>query len=163
VGCPGYQKEILAKGNCHPAQVAFVLATFVASAPAAAQSWEQYSYPDYAFSVAFPANPQVENTTYEVAVGRSVPARVYSLSQSNVIFKVTLAELEGTNVDESAIVDHAIKTLTQGATRGRTGANSPGLLGKDGCSAQVSGTTAVPQLADDFLHRRSRRSRATAH
>ena len=40
---------------------AFVLATFVASAPATAQGWEEYSYPDYAFSVAFPANPQVHN------------------------------------------------------------------------------------------------------
>jgi hypothetical protein len=35
--------------------IAFVLATFVGSAPATAQGWEEYSYPDYAFSVAFPA------------------------------------------------------------------------------------------------------------
>jgi hypothetical protein len=96
--------------------IAIVLATFVASAPAAAQVWEEYSYPDYAFSVAFPANPQVEQTTYQVAPGRLVPARVYSLSQSNVIFKMTVAELEGTTIEESAIIDHAIKTLSQGAT-----------------------------------------------
>jgi hypothetical protein len=93
--------------------IAIVLATFVASAPAAA--WEEYSYPDYAFSVAFPANPQVEQTTYQLAPGRPVPARVYSLSQSNVIFKMTVAELEGTNLEESAVIDHAIKMLSQGA------------------------------------------------
>jgi hypothetical protein len=29
-----------------------------------------------------------------------------------------------------------------------------GLLGKGGCAGQVGGTTAVPPLADDFLHRR---------
>ena len=34
--------------------IAFVLATFFASGPAVAQSWEEYSYPDYAISVAFP-------------------------------------------------------------------------------------------------------------
>ena len=34
-----------------------VLAAFVAGGPAAAQSWEEYSYPEYAFAVAFPANP----------------------------------------------------------------------------------------------------------
>ena len=51
--------------------IAFVLAIFVASAPAAAQGWEEYSYPDYAFSVAFPANPQVDTTTYQIA---EVPA-----------------------------------------------------------------------------------------
>jgi hypothetical protein len=50
--------------------IALVLAAFVASAPAAAQSWKEYSYPDYAFSVAFPADPQIETTTYQVADGR---------------------------------------------------------------------------------------------
>jgi hypothetical protein len=56
--------------------IAIVLATFVASAPAAAQGWKEYSYPDYAFSVAFPANPQVEQTTYQVTPGRLAPAWV---------------------------------------------------------------------------------------
>jgi hypothetical protein len=96
--------------------IPFVLAAFVASSPALAQGWEEYAYPDYAFAVAFPANPQVERTTYQVAPGRSVPARVYSLRQSNLIFKMTVAELEGTNLEESAVIDHAIKTLSQGAT-----------------------------------------------
>jgi hypothetical protein len=59
--------------------VAFILAVFVAGGPAAAQSWEEYSYPDYAFSVAFPTNPQVETTTYQVADYRSVPAHVYTV------------------------------------------------------------------------------------
>ena len=94
----------------------FVLAAFVASTPTLAQGWEEYAYPDYAFAVAFPANPRVERTTYQVAPGRSVPARVYSLRQSNLIFKMTVAELEGTNLEESAVIDHAIKTLSQGAT-----------------------------------------------
>jgi len=64
--------------------IPFVLAAFVASTPTLAQGWEEYAYPDYAFAVAFPANPQVERTTYQVAPGRSVPARVYSLRQSNL-------------------------------------------------------------------------------
>jgi hypothetical protein len=88
----------------------------VASGPAAAQSWEEYSYPEYAFSVDFPANPQVEETTYQVADNRLVPAQVYSVRQGDVIFKMTVAELEGTRLEESAIIDHAVKTLSQGAT-----------------------------------------------
>ena len=96
--------------------IPFVFAAFVASSPALAQGWEEYAYPDYAFSVAFPAKPQVEMTTYNVADNRSVPARLYSVRQGNVIFKMTVAELEGTNLEESAVVDHAIKTLSQGAT-----------------------------------------------
>ena len=96
--------------------IAFVLATFVASAPAAAQGWEEYSYPDYAFSVAFPANPQVDTTTYQIADNRSVPARIYSVRQANVVFSMIVAELEGTNFEENAVVDHAIKMLSQNAT-----------------------------------------------
>ena len=91
-------------------------AAFVASTSAVAQSWEEYSYPDYAFSVAFPAHPQVHTTTYQVADNRSVPARIYSVRQANVVFSMIVAELEGTNLEESAVVDHAIKMLSQSAT-----------------------------------------------
>jgi hypothetical protein len=96
--------------------IAFVLATFVAAAPAAAQGWKEYSYPDYAFSVAFPANPQVDTTTYQIADNRWVPARIYSVRQANVVFSMIVAELKGTNFDENAVVDHAIKMLSQNAT-----------------------------------------------
>ena len=95
--------------------IAFVLATFVASAPAAAQGWKEYSYPDFALSVAFPANPQVDTTTYQIADNRSVPARIYSVRQANVVFSMIVAELEGTNFEENAVVDHAIKMLSQNA------------------------------------------------
>jgi hypothetical protein len=86
------------------------MAAFRRSAPAAAQGWEEYSYPDYPFSVAFPANPQVETTTYQVADNRVVPARVYSLRQNGLIFKMTVA-FEGANLEESAIIEHAIKAM----------------------------------------------------
>ena len=76
--------------------IPLILAAFVVSGPAAAQSWEEYSYPKYAFGVAFPAKPQVEETTYRVADNRSVPAQVYSVRQGDVIFKMTVAELAGT-------------------------------------------------------------------
>ncbi len=96
--------------------IAFAVAAFVVSGPAAAQSWEEYSYPEYAFSVAFPANPKIETTTYEVADGRSVPARVYSAHQDKSQFKMTVADLASTALDEKAVIDHAVKTLSQGAT-----------------------------------------------
>jgi hypothetical protein len=94
--------------------ITFVLAAIVASGPAAAQSWQEYTYPDYAFAVAFPADPQIETTTYQVADGRSVQARVYSVRQNNIIFEMTVADLAGTNLQESAVIDHAIKTLSAG-------------------------------------------------
>ena len=96
--------------------IALAVAAFVATAPAAAQGWEEYSYSDYTVAVAFPANPQIEQATFEIVSGRSVPARVYSLRQNNLIFKLTVAELEGTKLEESAVIDHAIRALSQAAT-----------------------------------------------
>ena len=61
--------------------IAFALAAFVASTPALAEGWQEYSYPDYAFAVSFPATPKVETTAYEAPGGRSVEARVYSAAQ----------------------------------------------------------------------------------
>jgi hypothetical protein len=91
------------------------LAVFAFGAPAGAQSWKEYSYPEYHISVVFPASPQIETTTYQIADGRSVPARVYSVRQAKVLFTMVVAELEGTNLEESAVVNHTINTLSQGA------------------------------------------------
>jgi hypothetical protein len=96
--------------------IAFAIAVFVVNSPAAAQSWQEYSYPEYAFSVAFPFDPKIEMTTYEIADHRSVPARVYSARQDKGQFKMTVADLANTGLDEKAVIDHAIKTLSQGAT-----------------------------------------------
>jgi hypothetical protein len=94
--------------------IAFALAAFVASGPAAAQSWQEYSYPAYSFTVAFPADPQIETTTYQLADGRSVEAHVYSVRQNDSMFKMTVAELANTGLEESAVIDHAIKTMSEG-------------------------------------------------
>jgi hypothetical protein len=94
--------------------IAFILAAFVASGPAAAQSWMEYSYPDYAFTVSFPAQPKVETTVYQAADGRSVPARVYSVTQDGSVFKMTIVDLSNAALEETAVIDHAIKMLLQG-------------------------------------------------
>jgi hypothetical protein len=53
--------------------IALILAAFVITGPTAAQNWQEYSYPDYAFTVTFPADPKIETTIHEVANGRSGP------------------------------------------------------------------------------------------
>jgi len=96
--------------------IPIILAAFAVSAPAVAQSWEEYTYPEYAISVAFPASPKIETTTYEVADGRAVPARIYSVRQDKSQFTMTVADLANTGLDERAVIDHAIEMLSQGAT-----------------------------------------------
>jgi hypothetical protein len=92
---------------------ALLLAIFVAG-PAAAQGWKEYSYPDYAFTVSFPAEPRIETTTYQAPDGRSVPALIYSVAKDNGVFKMTVADLSAAALQESAVIDHAIKALAQG-------------------------------------------------
>ena len=95
--------------------IPFILAAFAFSAPAAAQSWEEYTYPEYGISVAFPASPKIESTTYQIAGGRSVPAHVYSVRQDKAEFKLTVADLANTGLDEKTVVDHAVTAVSQGA------------------------------------------------
>ena len=127
--------------------IALILAAFAISGrPAAAQNWQEYSYPDYAFTVTFPADPKIESTIYEVADGRSVPARVYSVRQDKGEFKMTVADLANTGLDEKAVIDHAIKIL---AANGEVKVNYPhriygvygrqlSLVGKDGSRSMVA-------------------------
>jgi hypothetical protein len=126
--------------------IAFALAAFVACGPAAAQNWQEYSYPAYSFTVAFPADPQVETTTYRLADGRAVEARVYAVRQNDSVFTVTVAELANSGLDESAVIDHATKTLSEG---GEVKINIPhrvyqvygrqlSILGADGSRSMVA-------------------------
>jgi hypothetical protein len=94
--------------------IALIFALFAACSPAAAQGWMEYSYPDYAFTVSFPAEPRIETTTYQAADGRSLPARVYSVSRENSAFRITIVDLSNAALEESAVIDHAIKTLSKG-------------------------------------------------
>jgi hypothetical protein len=93
--------------------IVFIAAMVVGVGPAVAQSWREYSYPDQFFTVAFPADPQTQTTTYPVADNRSVEAHVYSVRQDNALFKVTVAELADTGLEESAVIDHAIKMMSE--------------------------------------------------
>ena len=93
---------------------AFIVAVFVACGPASAQSWREYAYPGHAFTVSFPGEPKIETTTYQAVDGRAVPARTYSVARDNGVFKMTIADLTDSGLEESAVIDHAIQTLSQG-------------------------------------------------
>src|SRR5262245_38349308 len=92
----------------------FVLAALVASGPATAQSWEEFAYSEYAVSLTFPANPQIEMTSYQVADGRTVAARHNAVPREEMVINLTIADLAGTNLEEGALIDNAIKRLSTG-------------------------------------------------
>jgi hypothetical protein len=121
-------------------------ASLAGSGAAAAQSWEEYSYPEDRFAVTFPAAPRIETTTFEVAAGRSVAARRYGVQQPGALLTVTVAELANTGLAETAVIDHAIARVAAG---GEIKVNIPhridsvygrqlSVLGADGSRAAVA-------------------------
>jgi hypothetical protein len=93
--------------------IAFIAALFLAG-PAAAADWKEYEYPDFSFSVHFPADPKVETNTYQAGDGRALPARTFLVAQETGVFKLTVTELPEGGSDETALVTHAVNTLTEG-------------------------------------------------
>ena len=91
-----------------------ISALLVLAGPAAAQGWQEYSYPDYSFRVTFPADPQIETTTYQATDDRAVEAHVFSVHRDNAEFKVTVAELADPGLQETVVIDQAIKALSDG-------------------------------------------------
>jgi len=93
--------------------LAIVIAAIVVAGPASAEGWQEYRYPDYAFAAMFPAAPKAEITTYQPVDGRSVPARAWSVDAGKAQFKVTVANIANSGLQENAIIDHAMRTLSR--------------------------------------------------
>jgi len=127
-------------------RIAFILTLFAISGPADAQSWTEYSYPDDAFSVSFPAEPQIETTTYQAADGHAVPAHVYWVAQDNAEFRMTIADLTNTGLAENAVIDQAVATLSKAgevkvnipARVSRVFGRQLSILGTDGSRSTVA-------------------------
>jgi len=94
--------------------IAFLLVALAFSGPAVAQAWKDYTSSDYGFTVSFPSDPEITNSTFQAVDGRTVPARVWTVTRNKNIFKVTVADLANTGLQEGAVIDHAIRTLSQG-------------------------------------------------
>jgi hypothetical protein len=83
----------------------------MAAAPAFAEGWQEYTYPEYAFAVSFPADPQVRDADYPGANGATAQARIYSVAQDGGVFSVTVADLSKSGDDEDSAIGAAIKSL----------------------------------------------------
>jgi hypothetical protein len=95
--------------------IAVMLALCVVAGAAAAQTWKEHPFPDQGFSVAFPTEPKIETTTYQMLDGRSVPARVYSVTQPDAVFRMTIADVPNPTNTDHAVIDQAVKALARGS------------------------------------------------
>jgi hypothetical protein len=94
--------------------MAYIWTAIVIAVPAVANDWKKYSYAADLFSVWFPAEPKVETEMYRTLDGRAVKAHVYSLTQGRNLFRVTVADLSGAPIVDTAVIDYAAETLTRG-------------------------------------------------
>jgi hypothetical protein len=73
---------------------------------AQAQAWREYRYAG--FAVRFPVAPVIESRTYATAEGTTVDARIYSARQDGALYRVTVADLSGSRVNEDQAMSEAI-------------------------------------------------------
>lgn len=72
--------------------LAFAVA-LLCSQPAAA--WDDYMYSDLGIAKEFPSPPNVEDGTYRTSVAGTgtVPARIFSVEQDHVVYRMTVADM----------------------------------------------------------------------
>ena len=93
-------------------RVSAIIAGFLGlliAAPASAQSWFLYRSEEDNFTVNFPAEPEIEETTYTLPSGHEAAARIYTVMDDAGTYKVTVVDYEGVSPEETAtsIVDAA--------------------------------------------------------
>jgi hypothetical protein len=135
--------------------IAFVLAALAVSVPAAAE-WNELNSIAEGFGVVFPADPNIDEIAmFEVIPGKNVPARVYSASSNNSVFKMTVVDGRDAGLQEAAVIDQAIKRVSQG---GELKVNIPARIyrtyGRQLVIARPGGsqTTAAVFFSNDRLY-----------
>jgi len=126
--------------------IAIVISALLVWAPASAQNWREYSYPDQSFSLHFPADPKIEDSTYTTAEGISVPARLYALAEATSVYKMTVADFSRQNLTDRQVLDQAVKTLAQNgeikldipARVSRVFGRQLSMAGKDGSRSSIA-------------------------
>ncbi len=132
--------------------ITFIVAIFAASSPAAAQDWKEYEYPNETFTVAFPAEPKVETTSYRAPGGRLVEARMYSVLQEGGEFKVTVADMTDIKESEGNVMAYAVFMLSRG---GELKFNLPHATRRVvGRQASIGGADGSQTYASVFYHNR---------
>jgi hypothetical protein len=132
--------------------IAFIVAIIAASAPASAQDWREYQYPNEGFTVAFPAEPKVETSSYRAAGGRLVEAHVYSAVQDGGAFKVTVADLSRTELSEGNVMAYAVLMLSRGGeVKFDIPHSTRRIIGRQ---ASIEGADGSQTYASVFFHNR---------
>ena len=87
------------------------------SGPAVAQEWNEYVSTQDGFTVNFPGQPRVIDTTWATKLNYILPARVYSAETASEHYSMTVVDYSG--IEQMGL--ERMKTCTQGSSYCRTG------------------------------------------
>ncbi len=82
---------------------------------AAAATWQEYVYSDYGFAVSFPQSPKTGSGRFALPDGSSVPAVIYSVTDADGDYRVTIADFTKRPENERSIIDAAEANLKRDA------------------------------------------------
>ena len=96
----------------------------LAAAPARAQEWGQYLGFEDAFSVNFPGEPDISQTTYATQYGVTLPARVYAAADALGAYSVTAVDWR-----EAPQLHEALDAACRATVGDLRGGDNPGICG----------------------------------
>ena len=94
------------------------------SAPAVAQDWVEFASREDRFTVTFPVQPTVTQTTYKSQFGADLPARVYSASTQQGQHRYSLTVVDYSRIEQ--VLTEKAKSCPAGAETCRGGGSSTG-------------------------------------
>ncbi len=80
---------------------------------ATADTWQEYVYRDEGFAVSFPKVPIVESGSFQLPGGQTVPARIYSATDPDGDYRITIADFSNRPESDNTIIDGAEAMLKQ--------------------------------------------------
>ena len=84
-------------------------------APALAQSWQEFTYPDDNFIITFPGTPTITTGTYKVG-GVSAPEKIYALKVPGRVFEMEVVDFSGNQVSKADAIKQAVADWTKDGT-----------------------------------------------
>lgn len=87
------------------------LMVLLASGPAVAQDWIEYSNPTFGFSINFPHEPKSERIEYKNFYGKTVSARVFSAERGTGRYVMTVVNFSAEPTDSLTAVSHAAEAV----------------------------------------------------
>jgi len=127
---------------------AAAVALALEAVPAQSQDWSQYlAFEDF-FSINFPGEQKVRETTYTTEYGLALPARVYTAEDEFGTYSVTAVDWS-----EAVELHEELYEACQAATGDLRGGDNPGICSTDQARNEIQG--AVLHAAFGFLKRGS--------